>query len=417
MNVDALKQAARQNPKNPEIHRDLGRALFSVGQVNDALRALKKAARLAPGEPLVHNNLGAIFRHLGRTDEAILSLRKAIELRPDLGSANYNLGMILVEQKEVEEALPFLAMAMKNDPDDFQCRLSYSKALARAVPPWHFPMLHDGVRNTAYQNAINETVKEGMQVLEIGTGSGLLAMMAVKAGASHVTTCERVPEIAAKASEIIKLNGFQDRINVVCRHSTDLSVGQDLPERADVLISEILGSAFLGEKVLTSVGHARRELLKPDAPMIPLGGATMAGLVDLAGVEQFVRSGQNVMGFDLSPFDDLAPVELVLDTSLNPVLLSSGQPVYEYDLSSEIILSPEKRIDFPVTRDGCAIGAAIWMRIRLTDDVVIDNAPPQGLHMHWPIYLYRFKEPRNVRVGDIVSLKGGTDGSEVWVHE
>lgn len=417
MNIDALKQAAMQDPGNAQIHRDLGRTLFSMGQYDEALRVLVKAAQLGPTDALIHNDLGAIFNQFGRTDDAIAAFRRATELKPDLASANYNLGMLLIYRKQATEALPYLKTAMIVDPDEFEHRLGYHAALEKAVPPWHFPMIHDQPRNEAYRDAINATVTEGMSVLEIGTGSGLLAMMAVEAGAGHVTTCEKVPEIAATAREIIRRNGFQDRITVLDKHSKQLSVGTDLPDKADILISEILGAAFLGEAVLTSVIHARESLLKPGAPMIPLGGATMAGIIDLAGVETVVEAGSNVMGFDLSPFDQLAPVKLRLTPALAPVLLTAPQAAYSYDLGGRSELPVEKTIDFRVTRDGRAIGAAIWMQIRLTDSIVLENALPEGLRMHWPIYLYRFREPRDVREGQTLSLKAGTDGVEVWVHD
>lgn len=417
MSVEALKQAARQNPQDPQIHRELGRTLFSTGQYDEALLTLEYAAGLAPGDALIYNDLGAIFNQLGRTDDAIAAFRKAAELGPGLSSANYNLGMLLADRNQNAAALPYLNAAMSLDPDDFEIRLGYHAALSKEVPAWHFPMVHDHPRNEAFRNAISATVTDGMSVLEIGTGTGLLAMMAVEAGARHVTTCEKVPEIAEKARQIIALNGYQDRITVLDKHSRELVVGTDLPQKADILISEILGAAFLGETVLTSVIHARKELLKPGAPMIPQGGATMAGIVDISGLESIVDAGNDVMGFDLSPFNSLAPVKLKLTPDLEPVLLTEGQPAYTYELDGVIDLPAERQMAFKVLRDGTAVGTAIWMKIRLTDGIVLENAPPQGLQMHWPIYVYRFKEPKNVRKGQTLSLLAGTDGYEVWVHD
>lgn len=417
MSIDALKQAAQQNPQDAQIHRELGRALFSSGHHDEALRALEYAAGLAPGDALIHNDLGAIYNQLGRIGEAVNAFKKAIERKPDLSSANYNLGMLLAVQNRFTASLPYLEAAMKLNSSDFEIRYLYYATLSNLVPPWHFPMVHDKSRNEAYRDAIRARVTDGMSVLEIGTGTGLLSMMAVEAGAGHVTTCEDVPEIAERARRIIARNGFQDRITVLNKNSRDLKVGTDLPEKADILISEILGAAFLGEQVQTSVIHARQELLKPGAPMIPLGGATMAGVIDIAGIESIVDAGTDVMGFDLSPFNDLAPVKLELTSKLHPVLLTNAQPAYSYELDGAIDLPAERQIDFTVVRDGTAIGTAIWMKIRLTDDIVLENAPPHGLQMHWPIHAYRFKEPRDVREGQTISLLAGTSGNSVWVHD
>lgn len=111
------------------------------------------------------------------------------------------------------------------------------------------------------------------------------------------------------------------------------------------------------------------------------------------------------------------PVKLKLTPNLDPVLLTAGQPAYTYELDGTIELPAERQVHFKVIRDGRAIGTAIWMKTRLTDDIVLENAPPQGLQMHWPIHVYRFREPRDVRAGQTISLLAGTDGSEVWVHD
>jgi hypothetical protein len=417
MSVDALKQAALQNPRDAKIHQELGRGLFSSGQYDEALRTLEYAATLAPDDALIRNDLGAIYNQLGRTGDAIDAFRKATELKPDLSSANYNLGMLLAGRGQFGASLPPLETAMKLDPDDYEIRFAYYASLSNFVPPWHFPMVHDQPRNEAYRDAIRASVTEGMSVLEIGTGTGLLAMLAVQAGAAHVTTCEQVPEIAERARRIIARNGFEDRITVLDKNSRSLVVGKDMPGKADILISEILGSAFLGEQVLPSVMHARQTLLKPGAPMIPRGGATMAGIIDRAGIEPLLDAGTDVMGFDLSAFNDLAPLKTRLPPNVDPVLLSAAQPAYSYDLDGEFDLPLERPLDFTILRDGTAMGAALWMKIRLTDDIVLENAPPEGLRMHWPINVFRFREPRAVRAGQTLSVVAGTDGSSVWVHD
>lgn len=417
MSIDVLRNAARQNPQDAQIHRELGRALFAAGHYDEALHTLEYAARLAPGDAFIRNDLGAILNQLGRTGDAIDAFRKATELKADLSSANYNLGMLLSMQNRFAASLPYLEAAMKLDPSDFEIRFAYYASLSNVVPKWHFPMLHDRPRNEAFRDAIRARVTDGMSVLEIGTGTGLLAMIAVEAGASRVITCEQVPAIAERARRIIAQNGFQDRITVLNKNSRDLAVGTDLPEKADILISEILGAAFLDEHVLTSFSHARRELLKPGAPMIPLGGATMAGVVDIAGIESLLDAGSDVLGFDLSAFNDLAPVRLEIPPNLDPVLLTDTQPAYSYALEAPFDLPAERQVHFTVLRDGTAIGTALWMKIHLTDEIILENMPPHGLQMHWPIEVYRFKEPREVRAGQTLSLMAGTDGTSVWVHD
>ncbi|MEE9414925.1 MAG: 50S ribosomal protein L11 methyltransferase, partial [Acidimicrobiales bacterium] len=54
----------------------------------------------------------------------------------------------------------------------------------------HEEMLSDHVRVNTYHAAIHNAVKPGDVVLDLGTGTGLLAFMAVKAGAAKVYAVE-----------------------------------------------------------------------------------------------------------------------------------------------------------------------------------------------------------------------------------
>ena len=59
-----------------------------------------------------------------------------------------------------------------------------------------------------------------------GQGSGLLAMLAAQAGATHVYTIEANPDFARLASEIVELNHLNKKVTVINTLSTKLAVKQ-----------------------------------------------------------------------------------------------------------------------------------------------------------------------------------------------
>ncbi len=125
-------------------------------------------------------------------------------------------------------------------------------------------MLDDRARTASYQQAIRETVTPDDVVVDVGTGTGVLAVTAALAGARQVYAVEgsRMGRLAQQAFEA---NGLADRITLIEGRSTHV----ELPEKADVLVSEIIGNDPLDEAILETTSDAVGRLLKPGARLIP----------------------------------------------------------------------------------------------------------------------------------------------------
>jgi predicted RNA methylase len=90
--------------------------------------------------------------------------------------------------------------------------------LNSAVQRWHFRMLNDARRNAAYAAAIQGALAglpnaPGSAVLDIGTGTGLLGMLAARSGAGHVWACDCSPVMAALARHCTAANGLAQRVS------------------------------------------------------------------------------------------------------------------------------------------------------------------------------------------------------------
>jgi len=89
-------------------------------------------------------------------------------------------------------------------------------------------MLNDKGRNIAYKQAITKAIAKGYStVLDIGSGSGILSMFAIQAGAAKVYACELSKTMFEVSQDILAANGMKDAIHLINKKSTDMIVGKN----------------------------------------------------------------------------------------------------------------------------------------------------------------------------------------------
>jgi len=143
--------------------------------------------------------------------------------------------------------------------------LPFSELLMEWDEGFHNLMLNDKIRMMAYKSAIKNTVKPGDVVLDIGTGTGILSKWALQAGAKKVYAIEMDSEILSLAIHNMSLYGFKDKFIPF----NEISFNVELPERVDVVISEIIGNLADNEDFQPIIGDALIRFLKPTGVMIP----------------------------------------------------------------------------------------------------------------------------------------------------
>nr|XP_054367253.1 protein arginine N-methyltransferase 7 isoform X3 [Mirounga angustirostris] len=161
----------------------------------------------------------------------------------------------------------------------------YHQEIARSS---YADMLHDKDRNIKYYQGIRAAVSrvkdrgQKALVLDIGTGTGLLSMMAVTAGADFCYAIEVFKPMADAAVQIVEKNGFTDKIKIINKHSTEVAIGPDgdMPCRANILITELFDTELIGEGALPSYEHAHRHLVQENCEAVPHRATVYAQLVE-----------------------------------------------------------------------------------------------------------------------------------------
>ena len=417
--IASYRKALSLKPDYAEVHYNMGVTLQDQGKLDDGIASYRKALSLKPDYAAAYNNMGNALKEMGELKEAVKSYKQALLVKPDCLDTLNNIGNVMIEKGDLTAAIKYFQKALSFDPNSLKSLMHLNVSKTRAVPSWHLPMMNDLTRNNAYLKALQSAIKGDELVLDIGTGSGLLSMMAVDSGARKVFTCEVSSTISNVAKKIISKNGYNDRIKVINKKSTDLIVGSDIEEKVNILVSEILSSEFVGEGVQVSILDAKKRLLKQGGKMIPESGSIMISLIEnnshLAD-ELFVN---NINSYDLKDFNSIAQQKFSFVFRKKPVLLSQAENAFDFDLYNfDKIYSEEKSIDIMVDRDGFCAGIVQWIKMKLFKEIIYENNPVEvynsGIASGWRTPIYKFDKPLYVKKGEVINIKAVLYEDSVW---
>jgi type II protein arginine methyltransferase len=168
--------------------------------------------------------------------------RLAVSVFPNDPEALTLLGrMLFVVGDEREARLQWLAAvaAAACEAECVEARESLDLLNARAVNRWHYRMINDVARNESYQDALFRAFTRRnarpTAVLDIGAGTGLLAMYAARCSATDpVWACEMSAPLVEIAAEVLAANNLRARIALLPKHSDDLRAPQSASVTASV---------------------------------------------------------------------------------------------------------------------------------------------------------------------------------------
>ena len=277
-------------------------------------------------------------------------------------------------------------------------------------------MISDSSRFDAYAKAISRCVRPGDVVAEIGCGPGVFALLACRAGAKRVYAIE-TEDIIEVAREVAVANDLKDRIQFFQSDSRKT----ELPERVNVIVSDIRGALPLFNGALASLQDAKKRFLAPGGVMIPRRDVVKAAIMECEEIysELVAPWSTCVAGAELS-----IPRRLELNTAHGgrikfEQLMSEPQELCTLDYLGDTDPNVSGKLSFRATRGGMAHGICVWFETKLYEDIGFSAGPESPATVYGQLLL-PWLEPRVIEEGQeiLVTLHANLVGKNyLWRWE
>lgn len=273
------------------------------------------------------------------------------------------------------------------------------------IPNWHYSMMNDQARNAAFLRSFKSIGISGKHVLEIGTGAGLLAMMLAREDPASLLSCESSAVLFETANKVIAENGFAGAIKTVNKPSTELKVGVDLEQRADVVVAEIVDSVLVGEGILPALRDAKARLLRDGGCIVPCAMRLYAAPFssELIYRDSFVEENPP---FKLSSFNEFASrVHRPLVFGIHPhKILGQSARLFSIDLLEDDLGPFSGEAEVRITAEGPLHGYVLWFELELAPGIVISN-PPEDIYTHWGQAVTMVESGGLVKPGQVITIQ------------
>ena len=256
----------------------------------------------------------------------------------------------------------------------------------------HMDMLNDEVRMAAYSNAIKSHIKPNDTVVDIGTGTGILAIIAAKAGAKKVIGID-YSDIIDYAQKIKNLNCPDLNIKFIKRNL----LNQQLPSiSADLLICELFGNFGIDESIIDILTTVRKSFLKPNGRIIPQSFELMVAPIQCTvAYRDLANWNQIIHDVDFSPLQERA-YNCVYQITNDPVrLLAPPCTLVNVNLHTVETLPKTLTAKFKFNKSGIIHGIAGWFRSKLNENHWLESGP-ESAHTHWGQVMFPIGDPMKI---------------------
>ena len=268
-------------------------------------------------------------------------------------------------------------------------------------------MLADQPRMDFYHAAIARHIKPGDRVIDLGTGTGILAAFASRRGAAKVYAIDH--SVVLEHAKTLAAHNHIENVEFVSTHSKDLKL--DAP--VDVILHEQMGDYLFDEDMVTNITDLRERLLKPGGRILPSRFEFFCEPVKVRD-SRFVPHiwDMNVHGIDYSCMDRERPQDPhyyhipASDLGYIDYLLSDASPVLTIDLQtlSAADLPTELHFTRTIKRAGRLDGYVVYFRAMVDDDLSLNSSPlDPGRATNWGYRILRTDRDQ-LEQGDVIDI-------------
>ena len=276
-------------------------------------------------------------------------------------------------------------------------------------------MLADEVRMRRYRRAIEAVVRPGDVVADLGTGVGVLALWAVKAGAKRAYAIDARPGSIWIAERVVRANGAADRVRLVEGNVKEIQ----LEEPVDVIVNELIGNFGTDEGIFESVKAFAQRNLKPSGRVLP--SVLRTYMVPVEYLREFRGVWRrNNEGLDLRAGIDLPcrPAVVMHALRRRPKELAAPRLLEDITFGHEMG-EPLRSLDFQfeIERRGTLQGFVGYFDATLAEGLSIKNYPCYAT-CHWENWNWPVSPPVPLKRGQTIDvhLDANVDApSDSWI--
>uniref|UniRef100_A0AAF5I283 Protein arginine N-methyltransferase n=1 Tax=Strongyloides stercoralis TaxID=6248 RepID=A0AAF5I283_STRER len=298
-------------------------------------------------------------------------------------------------------------------------------------------MILDQNRNDLYEKGLIEVIKkkhknnEEARVVDIGCGTGLLSLMAARAGADYVTAFEVFKPMADIARNILNLSEYKDKIHLVTSRSTDVNPNI-LGKLGNIIVAEVFDTELIGEGALKTFKEAHGNLVEKGSKVIPSSAKVYVVPFESSILRSFqtIKSNKTIK----NPFSFCSGYQNVFDCQLSEMDISDlvilSEPVevanFNFEDPDNIFYEEINYRRFTVSKEGQhrVDGFIFWWDIDMTGEgkIIISTVPKfidkdrYVWRDHWMSAVYYPPQQLNVSEGDVVDFICAHDEYSFWFH-